>query len=262
MWNPNQYLKFSSERDRPFFDLLARANLESAKHIADLGCGTGHLTATLLNKFPDSYVVGVDSSAQMLQNAASFANSRLEFERADIATWQPKTKPDAIVSNAALQWLEGHETLIPRLAAMLNPGGILAVQMPVNFQQPSHTILRDLVSSEHWKPQLANDSSQLRAPESAAWYVETLSNLGFAVDAWETTYQHILQGENPVLEWVKGTALRPVLKALEPPLRATFLEELGARYRQAYPQKSFGTLFEFNRLFFVAKKIEINAIQG
>jgi trans-aconitate 2-methyltransferase len=254
MWNANQYLKFSSERDRPFFDLLARVEKPGAQSVADLGCGTGHLTAHLLEKFPKAQVVGVDSSAQMLEKTTAYQNPRLEFVLADLSTWQPEKPPSVIVSNAALQWLEGHETLIPKLANLLEADGVLAVQMPINFEQPSHRILRDLTSSETWKPHLKRFSSQLRAPKPAAWYIEALSNLGFEVDAWETTYHHVLQGENAVLEWVKGTALRPVLNALEPELHARFLEELGAQYLEVYPRQAFGTLFAFNRLFFVAKK--------
>jgi trans-aconitate 2-methyltransferase len=254
MWNPNQYQKFSSERDRPFFDLLTRVQKPDAKNVADLGCGTGHLTVQLLEIFPSAKIVGVDSSAQMLEKSAGFKNPNLEFVLADLSSWQPKTPLDVIVSNAALQWLEDHETLIPNLANLLEPDGILAVQMPINFDQPSHTILRDLTESETWKPHLTAFSSKLRAPKPAAWYIQTLSGLGFKVDAWETTYHHVLQGENAVLEWVKGTALRPVSNALEPELHARFLEELGRRYLEVYPKRTFGTLFAFNRLFFVAGK--------
>jgi trans-aconitate 2-methyltransferase len=254
MWNPNQYQKFSSERDRPFFDLLARVEHADAKTVADLGCGTGHLTATLLEKFPTAQVIGVDSSAQMLEKAAPFHNPKLEFVLADLSSWQPEKPLSVIVSNAALQWLEDHEKLIPRLAGLLEVDGVLAVQMPINFEQPSHTILRDLTESETWKPHLTAFSSKLRAPHPAAWYIQTLSGLGFKVDAWETTYHHVLQGENAVLEWVKGTALRPVLNALEAELHTRFLEELGTEYLKVYPEQAFGTLFTFNRLFFVARK--------
>jgi trans-aconitate 2-methyltransferase len=254
MWNPNQYQKFADERDRPFFDLLARVKKPDAQNVADLGCGTGSLSAKLLEKFPNASIVGVDSSAQMLKKSASFKDSRLEFVLADLSAWQPEKKLDVIVSNAALQWLEDHETLIPNLANLLEPNGILAVQMPINFEQPSHTILRSLTESTSWKPHLTTFSSKLRAPKPANWYIQTLTSLGFQVDAWETTYHHILQGENAVLEWVKGTALRPVLKALKPELHASFLEALGAHYLEVYPGKTFGTLFAFNRLFFVARK--------
>jgi trans-aconitate 2-methyltransferase len=254
MWNPKQYQRFSDERDRPFFDLMARVEKPDAQFVADLGCGTASLTATLLEKFPNANIVGVDSSAQMLEKSATLQNPRLEFVLADLSVWKPEKPLDVIVSNAALQWLEDHETLIPRLAGLLESDGILAVQMPINFDQPSHTILRDLTNSETWKPHLTRFSSKLRAPKSAAWYIQTLASLRFQVDAWETTYHHILQGENAVLEWVKGTALRPVLNALEPELHNRFFEELGEKYLEVYPKQAFGTLFAFNRLFFVARK--------
>jgi trans-aconitate 2-methyltransferase len=252
MWNAAQYQKFSSERDRPFFDLLAQVNANAPRAVADLGCGTGHLTATLLERFPDARIWGVDSSADMLEAARTHAvPERLEFVQSDLRAWRSPQLLDLIVSNAVLQWVPDHASLLTKLTSMLEDGGWLAVQMPANFDAPTHSILRELTSSAHWN---LSDANEPRPVQDIAWYLETLVGLGFGVNAWETTYQHVLQGENPVLEWVKGTALRPVLSRLEGARRDEFLEVYGARLLEAYPTRGFGTVLPFKRLFFVAQK--------
>jgi trans-aconitate 2-methyltransferase len=250
MWNAAQYQKFSSERDRPFFDLLEQVKIHFPRGVVDLGCGTGHLTAALLERFPDAQVWGVDSSAQMLESARAHAVAgKLEFMQGDVRDWSPPRPLELIVSNAALQWVPDHAALLPKLAAMLEDAGCLAVQMPANFDSPTHTILRELTSSFG-----LHDANEPRHAQPPEWYVDTLFALGFHVNAWETTYQHVLHGENPVLEWVKGTALRPVLARLEGRQRDEFLAEYGARLLKAYPARSFGTLLPFKRSFFVASK--------
>jgi trans-aconitate 2-methyltransferase len=254
MWNPSEYLKFSNHRDRPFFDLMAQVQTDSPRAIADLGCGTGHLTATLNQRFPTAQVWGVDSSAEMLTAAQQHAQpGRLEFVQADLSSWTPMQPLELIVSNAALQWVPNHEALILHLAALLEVGGSVAIQMPANFDAPSHTLLRDLTLSARWKSQLEG-AAEPRHSMRTDWYISLLSSLGFRVNAWETTYQQILQGDNPVLEWVKGTALRPVLAKLEGNDENEFLLEYGARLLEAYPPQSFGTLLPFKRQFIVAQK--------
>jgi trans-aconitate 2-methyltransferase len=255
MWNPDQYQRFSEHRSRPFFDLIARINAPQAKRIADLGCGPGNLTAHLSQRWGGSTVTGVDNSPTMLEKAKPMTRMwQLEFELADLATWQPKQPQHVIVSNAALQWVPNHETLIPHLVSLLEPDGWLAVQMPNNFDQDSHLIINQICSSPRWAAQLEQSQSTLRQPRKLEWYIAILSSLGFQVDAWETNYQHILPGENAVLEWVKGTALRPMLAVLEPEDQSEFLEECRTQLLDAYPQESFGTLLPFKRLFFVAHK--------
>ncbi len=249
MWDPTQYRRYGFERDRPFFDLLTQVQ-NAPQTVADLGCGTGHLTATLLERFPTARVWGVDSSAQMLGDANTIPG-RLEFVRADLRDWQPPQALNLIVSNAALQWVLDHTTLIPTLVSRLTPHGTLAVQMPANFDAPTHSVLRELTNDPRWNLRAANEP---RHAQGLEWYVQMLSGLGFTVNAWETTYQHVLQGENPVLEWVKGTALRPVLAALEPARQTEFLGVYGARLLEAYPARAFGTLLPFKRAFFVAER--------
>jgi trans-aconitate 2-methyltransferase len=256
MWNADQYTKFSSHRDRPFFDLMARVEAANPASVVDLGCGTGHLTASLLERWPEARVLGVDSSPQMLEKAVQYAvPGRLEFIEADLRAWQPKEQFDVIVTNAALQWVPDHETLIPRLARLLKDDGWLAVQMPANFDAPSHTLIREVSALEPFKAHLNKLEGEPRTQQSILWYIETLSSLSFEVDAWTTEYQQTLHGQNPVLEWVKGTALRPVLNALPTELHDSFLSEYGARLLKAYPESAFGTVLPFKRVFFVARRV-------
>jgi trans-aconitate 2-methyltransferase len=253
MWDASQYLKYADERSRPFLDLLSRVRRERVDLIADLGCGPGNLTKTLPERWPAAFVVGVDHSREMLSQAQPLAiPSRLEFILADIASWSPAKPLDLVVSNAALQWVTDHEALLGRLAGMLVPGGTLAVQMPCHFDQPAHRAIEQTKADPRWKESLHGVGLQANSVLPLAWYVERLHELGFTVDAWQTTYLHVLKGENPVLEWYKGTALRPLLNCLDSEGNAAFLHELGVRLKAAYPERAGRTLFPFPRLFFVA----------
>jgi trans-aconitate 2-methyltransferase len=252
-WDPGQYGKFRDDRARPFFDLLARVPDRRFGRVADLGCGTGELTRVLAERWPAARVTGVDSSREMLQAAAPRAIAgRLEFVEADIAAWEPPDRFDLVLSNAALQWVPDHGRLLPRLSALLAPRGVLAVQVPANHDWPSHQEILRLAAEEPWASKLTG-RWRPHAVEPLDGYVRTLQAGGLAVDAWETTYVHILQGADPVLEWLKGTALRPVLTVLgaEAP---GFLEALAPRLRAAYPPGPAGTLFPFRRFFFVATR--------
>jgi trans-aconitate 2-methyltransferase len=247
MWDAGQYEKFRAERTRPFFDLLSRIPDRSYKSIVDLGCGTGDLTAAIADHWPEARVIGVDSSDEMLKAAAEHADpGRLDFVTVDIATWKPAQPVDLIVANAAFHWIPDHDALLARMAAALGPKGVLAVQMPANFQSPSHLLLQETLAG---RVALRHD---IVLP--MATYVDLLHALGFHADVWETIYQHVLQGRDAVLEWVKGTALRPVLKALQGAERDEFLAAYAARLRAAYPESPGGTLFPFRRVFFVAVK--------
>lgn len=255
MWNPGVYRQFQTERDRPFFDLVAQlpADLSPAR-VTDLGCGTAHQTATLARRWPGAEVTGVDSSAEMLGQAPAEANLRLV--QADLRSWAPEQAPDLLISNAALQWVPGHDRLIPRLAGLVAPGGVFAFQVPGNFSAPSHLLLGELRAEPRW---LNNLGAPERGPESLASldpldYADLLTPLGFRVNAWETTYLHLLPGEDAVLGWVRGTALRPVLARLSAAEAAEFEAEYGARLREAYPQGPSGTAFPFRRVFVVARQ--------
>jgi len=257
-WDPRQYLRFGDQRLRPGLDLLARVGSESPRRVADLGCGTGVLTRLLAERWPSADVVGVDHSPQMLAEARAEPSS-VRWVEADIQRWSPDEPPDVIYSNAALQWLGDHETLIPRLLASLAPGGWLAVQMPLNGDAPSHRLMRETLADggpggEPLGP------PELRAALERPWvaqpaaYHALLAGHAAGVDVWETTYLHRLEGDDPVLAWVSSTGLRPVLAALGPADRDAFLAAYAARLRVAYPQSADGrTLFPFRRVFFVAR---------
>jgi trans-aconitate 2-methyltransferase len=255
MWDPNQYLKFSKERSRPFLDLLSQVQRTSLAAIADLGCGPGMLTRALAERWPTARVVGVDNSPAMLAQAFQLAlPGRLEFVSADLASWTPSGPVDLIVSNAALHWLGDHEALLARFFPMLTPGGTLAVQMPNSFDGPAHQAVEETIATSRWEPLLKGVGCNREHVQPLAWYGQKLLELGFEADAWETTYLHVLSGDNPVLGWLKGTTLRPMLDKLDSAAASDFLGELGEKLRQAYPAQGKVTLFPFRRLFFVATK--------
>lgn len=254
MWNAEQYEQFRGERSRPFFDLLGRIPDRGYRSIVDLGCGTGDLTAALGDHWPDAHVWGVDLSAEMLAPARERqVPGHLEFIQADLAGWRPARPIELAVSNAAFQWVADQAALLPFVVSYLAPGGVLAVQVPDNFSSPSHELLDQVKNDGPW-------ATKLRAQERplgvlpVAEYSELLRAQGMEVDAWETTYQHVLRGTDAVLEWMKGTALRPVLRALEADERDRFLQAYGEKLRTAYPSQPHGTIFPFRRLFFVARK--------
>lgn len=243
-WDPAQYHRYAAERSRPFAELLARIGDVDACYVVDLGCGSGELTAQLAQRWPRAEVEGVDSSVEMLAQAQ--ARPGLRFTRADIRDWRPDRPVDVLVSSAALQWVDGHEQVLRSLAGALAAGGWLALQVPGNFAADSHRLLRDLAA--RWVPELALRADPVLDP---AGYADLLAGAGLRVDAWETTYLQLLPGADPVLEWVKGTALRPVLAALPADRQPGFLTEYGAALRAAYPATAHGTYFPFRRIFAV-----------
>lgn len=259
-WDPQQYLRHADHRTRPFHDLLARIDDlpgHPAPRIADLGCGAGNVTALLAERWPTARITGYDNSPQMLERAAVHARPPLlDFAEADAAAWTPTGTYGLIVSNAALQWIPGHADHFPRWLAALAPGGVLAFQVPGNFTAPSHTLLADLRESDRWRPLLHGVGDRTAAVLEPADYLTRLQDLGCAADVWATTYLQTLHGEDPVLDWVKGTALRPVLTALadDPEARDAFLDDYRTRLRAAYPPGPHGTVFPFRRIFAVARK--------
>ena len=254
MWDPAQYQHFGDERSRPFFDLLGRIGAQAPGAVADLGCGPGTLTAALTRRWPKAEVLGIDSSAEMIEAARALpAQPRLRFDLGDVREWEPEGPVDVIVSNAVLQWVPDHLGVLARWAAFLTAGGWLAVQVPGNFDQPSHAALRDLAASARWRDLLAGVQLNRQAADPAR-YVDVLARAGLEVDAWETTYLHVLHGEDPVLDWYKGTGLRPVLAVLQPDQAAEFLDEYRARMSEAYPAAPYGTVFPFRRVFVVATR--------
>jgi trans-aconitate 2-methyltransferase len=255
MWDPQQYRRFGGERSRPFFDLLARVGAEQPRHVVDLGCGPGELTATLATRWPGATVLGVDSSPAMIETAQAGqpAGGRLSFQLGDAAHWEPDAPVDVLVANAMLQWLPEQLKVLARWAGLLSAGGWLAVQAPGNFDQPGHVIMRELAAAPRWRPLLDGVVLNRQAGDPAG-YLDLLARAGCEADAWETTYLHVLPGDNPVLEWYKGTGLRPVIDALNAEQAAEFIAEYGDRLLQAYPAWPYGTVLPFRRVFVVAQR--------
>ncbi|MDX3096770.1 trans-aconitate 2-methyltransferase [Streptomyces sp. ME01-24h] len=267
-WDPQQYLRHSTHRTRPFHDLLARIPAlpgEGRPRIADVGCGAGNVTALLAQRWPGAGITGLDSSAAMLEAARAYegptpGGGSLTFRAADAALWVPDGTYDLIVSNAALQWVEGHPDRFPVWVEHLAPGGVLAFQVPGNFTAPSHVLLADLCDSPAWRDRLGDGGARVHVPVlEPSGYLRRLLEIpevDVDVDIWETTYLHLLPGEDPVLEWTKGTALRPVLTALEddPQAAGEFLGQYRDLLRKAYPAGPHGTVLPFRRIFAVARK--------
>jgi trans-aconitate 2-methyltransferase len=255
-WDPEQYLRFADERSRPFHDLLSRVGATDARLVADLGCGPGTLTRLLAQRWPQARLEAVDSSHEMVQRAETELadlGGRAVATLADVREWEPSGAVDVLVSNATLQWVPGHLELLDRFAGWLAPGGWLAVQVPGNFGEPSHTLLAEVAARPRWKERLADVPRP--SVEEPATYLARLADLGLDVDAWETTYLQVLPGEDAVLQWMRGTGLRPVLSALSgDDERGPFEAEYGELVRQAYPRRPFGTVLPYRRIFLVARR--------
>ena len=249
-WDPKTYLAFGAERTRPAADLLARIALEKPQRVADLGCGPGNSTALLRARWPDAEIDAIDFAPEMLKDArASGVDAR--FIEANIETWRPEAPYDVIYSNAALQWLTGHETLLPRLFSFVRPGGAFAVQVPRNFDELCHRLIREAVADPRWNGELKDvrDWWNVLAPET---YFDLLSPAARRIDLWETRYFHILEGDDPVFHWMMGTGLRPFAAALKSPLKEQFLEHYRGLLARAYPSRAdSNTIHRFLRLFFV-----------
>ncbi|MCB5180346.1 trans-aconitate 2-methyltransferase [Streptomyces antimicrobicus] len=263
-WDPQQYLRHAGHRTRPFVDLLARIpDLPTqAPRIADLGCGPGNVTALLADRWSKARITGYDLSREMLERAAEEhagptpGGGSLDFRHADIASWLPEEPYDLIVSNAALQWVPSHPGSFAAWINGLRPGGTFAFQIPGNFQAPSHSLLAALCDTPRWRPRLAGLGARYIHLLEPGEYLARLTELGCAVEVWETTYYQMLTGPDPVLDWVKGTALRPVLTALGEDQEAVsdFLLQYRDLLRGAYPPGPRGTVFPFRRVFAIARK--------
>jgi trans-aconitate 2-methyltransferase len=253
VWDPAQYLRFGHERLRPALDLLAQVPLDAPARVVDLGCGPGNVTAILGQRFPKADVVGVDGSAAMLEQARA-AVPQCRFEQADFFRWQPAQPLHLIYSNAALQWVDRHPTLFPRLLSFLAPGGVLAVQMPAMYDAPLRRVAREIAASDAWAAQLGDAVS---APDILPIldYWDMLRPRVASLEMWQTTYMHALGGENAVLEWATGSSLRPFLDRLPDEQKEAFRRAYAAAARSHYPRRTDGTtILPFHRLFMVARK--------
>jgi trans-aconitate 2-methyltransferase len=249
-WDPDRYLTYADERGRPFVDLLARVGAERPGTVVDLGCGPGNLTALLAERWPEAEVVGLDSSPEMIAKARA-SGSRVAYEVADLRAWSPTEPVDVLLSNATLQWVPGHLELLPRLVERVAPGGWLAFQVPANFEEPSHTILGELAAEAPYAEHTAG--AAFPSSHDPEVYLDALAGAGCAVDAWETTYLHVLTGDDPVFTWISGTGARPTLQSLPADLRPGFEDELRRRLAAAYPERAYGVVMPFRRVFVVAR---------
>jgi trans-aconitate 2-methyltransferase len=256
-WNPALYRRYEDERTRPAQELLARVPLAEAARVVDLGCGPGNSTELLVHRFPKAQVTGTDNSEAMLASARERL-PQARFELSDIATWAPRSTeeaPDLIYANASLQWVPDHEKLIPRLFDALAPGGVLAVQMPDNRQEPTHRLMRAVAAEAPWAEPIG-DADRLRTRLlDLAGYYDLLAPRAAHVDVWHTIYQHRMADAASIVEWVRGTGLKPFVDRLEPALQASYLAEYEHRVNEAYPPRADGKrLLAFPRMFFVAQK--------
>ncbi|MGY4644240.1 methyltransferase domain-containing protein [Cellulomonas sp. URHB0016] len=263
MWDPHQYALFGTHRGRPFADLVARVDAPSPALVVDLGCGDGPLTLGLAQRWPDARIVGIDSSPQMLDAARALdTTGRVEWLEVRAEDWDPAalgSPVDVLVTNAALQWVPGHRALLPRWVGALAPGGWFAMQVPNNFDAPSHQLMRAAAGRHARAADLLPVLDRAAAVASPAEYLGDLAALGLDTDVWQTSYLHVLDPEgaqrSPVLEWVTGTGLRPVLGVLtDEGERAAFLDDYVAALDAAYPRQPWGVVLEFSRIFAVGRR--------
>jgi trans-aconitate 2-methyltransferase len=262
-WDPDRYLAYADERGRPFVDLLARVPAETPRVVVDLGCGPGTLTTLLADRWPGATVSGIDSSPEMIAVASRIGG--VSWEVADLRDWaRPdplalRAPVDVLVSNATLQWLPDHLELLPHLVDRVAPGGWFAFQVPGNFDDPSHTTRTELASREPYAAHVRD--ARVPMSHDPVVYARLLLDLGCEVDAWETTYLHVLTGDDPVFDWVSGTGARPTLQALPDDLRPLFEDEFRALLRDAYPADASGrVVMPFRRIFVVARKPQVDSV--
>jgi len=260
-WDPRQYAVFAGHRGRPFADLLARVDADDPALVVDLGCGPGELTLGLAHRWPGARIIGVDSSPEMLERARALdADGRVEWVEASAEDWDPAGSGgsvDVLVTNATLQWVPSHLRLIPSWLESLAPGGTFAMQVPANFDAPSHRLMREVAARHPRADDLRPGLDRAQAVARPETYAALLLDRVADVDVWQTTYQHVLTAEHdsphPVLEWVRGTGLRPVLGVLDGDERDAFVTDYERELETAYPRRAFGVLFPFTRTFAVAR---------
>lgn len=252
-WNSEQYLKFKKQRTRPSIDLAASIRIENPRNIIDIGCGPGNSTEVLQKRFPNANIVGIDSSQDMIAKAKS-QHSEIEFTCCDVNELFGKgNKYDVVFSNACIQWIPDHKTLLKNLMTLLKDDGVLAVQVPYNFNQPIHRIISSISSSEKWKNCFDNPRKQFLLNESE--YYDLLAEISSDFEMWLTTYYHRMKSHNDIIEWYRGTGLRPYLEQLQGDKKIEFESEVAEQVRLAYPkQKNGDIIFRFPRLFFTATK--------
>ena len=248
-WQPGQYARYQGHRQRAALDLLSRIHHDSPKLVHDIGCGRGEMARLMAERWPDATVIGSDSSEEMLEAAAAAAPSRVQWRHIDVTEWEPDAAYDLVYANAVFHWVPDHEQLLARLINALAPDGALAFQMPLTWGEPINVLMREQVTDEAVLAQFHQELPPLE------WYYDLLAPPTSEIDMWETTYLQVLEGDDPVLEWSKGAALRPVLEGLGESELHRFLTAYAAALRDAYPRRPDGsTLLPFPRRFVVATR--------
>ena len=254
-WDASQYLRFAEERTRPCRDLAAQIATPSPRQVIDLGCGPGNSTQVLAERWPNAELTGLDSSPEMIEAARLIRPSR-KWVVGDIANWTAREERpyDVVFSNAALQWVPDHATLFPRLMAQLATGGSLAVQVPNNIDAPAHVIARRLAASDFWRRRFPVAGVREWHVHDSDFYYDLLAPHAARIDLWETEYLHIMPAADAIVEWYKGTGLRPFLEAISSAAdRERFIAAYLDEIRAAYPPRADGhVLFPFRRLFLIA----------
>ncbi|MFW0782979.1 methyltransferase domain-containing protein [Gordonia sp. CPCC 206044] len=252
IWDPDRYLQFADDRARPYLDLIAQIPIAPTM-IVDLGCGPGHLTRHLRARWPETQVLGIDSSDKMVDQAIRDNTDPLaNYDIADVTSWSPNQTVDLFLSNAVFQWIPDQFAVIERLLGHLSDVGAFALQVPDNADAPTHRSLMELAD----EPPFAEPLGEVRrvGPLDAQQYLEFFTAHDFDTNAWSTTYLHVLDGADPVYDWISGTVARPYLQALDGELRDRFVTELKARLHEAYPPGPSGTVLPFRRTFAVATR--------
>jgi trans-aconitate 2-methyltransferase len=250
-WNAGQYLRFAAERTRPSEDLVAAIDLPAPGRLIDLGCGPGNSTEVLARRWPQASITGLDNSPSMIE-AARQAQPTRSWAVGDIATWQAEVPYDLVFSNAALQWVGDHPSLIPRLMAQVAPGGALAFQMPANMHADAHRLMRELAATPAWRGYYAEPAREWFLHEPSFYY-DLLAGLAHHLVLWTTEYFHILENPAAVVDWYKSTGLRPFLDPLPPGERDRFVDDYRVLIEEAYPPRPDGkVIFPFLRFFLIA----------
>lgn len=253
-WNPSLYVKFEDERTRPARDLLGRVPLTDARRVADLGCGPGNSTELLVERFSQAEVVGVDSSQNMLV-AVKQRLPGCDFLKADLSSWTPDRPYDLLFANATYQWVTGHATALLRLLDSQPSGGVLAVQMPDNFNEPSHVLMRETATAGRWASRYGDLSKARETILTPEGYYDLFQPKAKRIDLWHTVYHHVLADASAIVEWVKSTGLRPYVDPLPDDERAEFLADYTARIATAYPARADGrVILHFPRIFMVVTR--------
>jgi trans-aconitate 2-methyltransferase len=253
-WSARQYLKFEDERTRPPRDLLAQVPLAEARRVVDLGCGPGNSTELLVERFPQAEVIGLDSSNDMLRQARERLPGRT-FVQADLATWRPDAATDLLFANAVFQWVPDHPAILRRLVEALPSGGVLAVQMPNNVNEPAQELMREIAARGPWATKLADAGAARDVLPTQEEYYDLLRPVSQRFDLWQTVYIHPLDGAPSIVEWFKGSALRPFLAPLDTDEQKSYLADYTAEITKVYlPRRDGKVLLRFPRLFIVATR--------